>query len=119
MAEEPGVQMARRAVAAAHPRVLAAAKALCRAETIPWDQIGPQQQYTFCADAAAALNAANQVGAAAELWNDECPCGHSWEGHSLETGCGNNWQFNGPDPGIASADGCMCQLAHTEKSTSA
>ncbi|AYN58680.1 hypothetical protein QEO74_gp10 [Arthrobacter phage Nandita] len=52
---------ARKAVAAAKPRVLAAAKALSDAEHIPWDLMDPHQQYTFCADATAALAAADAV----------------------------------------------------------
>lgn len=59
--EASGTAMARRAVASAKPRVLAAAKALCAAENIPWDAIDIKQQYTFCADAQAALNAADKA----------------------------------------------------------
>lgn len=48
--------------------------------------------------------------------NDSCPCGHSWAGHDHDSGCHTGWEYNGPDPGIASKDGCMCQLAHVAKS---
>jgi hypothetical protein len=53
--------MARKAVAAANPRVLSAAKALADAERIPWELMDPHQQYTFCADATAALAGADEV----------------------------------------------------------
>lgn len=52
-----------------------------------------------------------------ELWNDACPCGHTWDEHNFEVGCIAGWEYEGPDPGIASKDGCACQLAHTEKSS--
>lgn len=55
--EDLGAKMAQRAVAAASPWVLAAAKSLCRAERIPWDGIDVRQQYTFISDAAGALDA--------------------------------------------------------------
>lgn len=52
-----------------------------------------------------------------ELWNDQCPCGHDWERHSIsDGGCGADWEYDGPDPGIPSKHGCMCQLAHTDRS---
>lgn len=51
-----------------------------------------------------------------ELWNDECPCGHTWDEHNFEAGCIAGWEYDGPDPGLASKEGCYCQLAHTEKS---
>lgn len=53
-----------------------------------------------------------------ELWNNGCPCGHSWDEHNLEVGCAAGWEYAGADPGIASKEGCCCQLAHTEKSPS-
>lgn len=51
-----------------------------------------------------------------ELFNDTCPCGHDWYIHTHEDGCHEGWEYDGLDPAIASKDGCMCQLAHTEKS---
>jgi len=52
-----------------------------------------------------------------ELWNEACPCGHEWREHSWnDGGCGSGWLYEGPDPGIATTEGCMCQLAHTDKS---
>jgi ferredoxin-thioredoxin reductase catalytic subunit len=51
-----------------------------------------------------------------ELWNDACPCGHTWDEHNFDVGCIAGWEYEGPDPGVASKDGCYCQLAHTEKS---
>lgn len=48
--------------------------------------------------------------------NTICPCGHRWEGHDFDSGCWAGWEYNGPDPGIASKEGCMCQLAHVGKS---
>lgn len=50
------------------------------------------------------------------LWNDACPCGHAWEEHNSTVGCYHGWEYTGEDPGVASKDGCACQLAHTEKS---
>lgn len=44
----------------------------------------------------------------------DCSCGHPWEGHSLEVGCRANWVYSGE--GIATADGCKCQLAHVGRS---
>jgi hypothetical protein len=55
--EAAGEKLARQFMENMPPHVIAAAKALCWAERIPWDQVGPQQQYTFCADASAALTA--------------------------------------------------------------
>jgi ferredoxin-thioredoxin reductase catalytic subunit len=51
-----------------------------------------------------------------QLQNDTCPCGHTWDEHNFDVGCLAGWEYEGPDPGIASKDGCYCQLAHTEKS---
>lgn len=51
------------------------------------------------------------------LWNDACPCGHDWKDHNKTVGCFAGWEYTGPDPGIASKEGCMCQLAHSEKSS--
>lgn len=45
-------------------RVEAAAKALCQAENIPWSEIDRDQRYTFTADAAAGLRAADAHDAA-------------------------------------------------------
>lgn len=42
-------------------RIKAAAKALCAAENIPWSGIDKRQKFTFRADAAAALAAADAV----------------------------------------------------------
>jgi ferredoxin-thioredoxin reductase catalytic subunit len=51
-----------------------------------------------------------------DLWNDACPCSHTWDEHNFDVGCIAGWEYEGPDPGIASKEGCWCQLAHTEKS---
>lgn len=51
-----------------------------------------------------------------EYWNDVCPCGHTWDEHNFDVGCIAEWEYDGPDPGIASKEGCMCQLAHVEGS---
>ncbi|UOK18368.1 hypothetical protein SEA_BRUHMOMENT_52 [Arthrobacter phage BruhMoment] len=48
--------------------------------------------------------------------NERCPCGHDWPAHTFEEGCLAGWEYNGPDPGIPTRHGCMCQLAHTEYS---
>jgi len=47
---------------------------------------------------------------------EKCTCGHEWWDHTLEAGCQNGWEYKGPDPGIASKDGCYCRLAHVDES---
>lgn len=49
-----------------------------------------------------------------DLFNDACPCGHEWEVHTHEDGCLDSWEWDGE--GLATREGCKCQLAHTEKS---
>jgi hypothetical protein len=49
------------------------------------------------------------------LWDDKCPCGHTWDEHNLEIGCIAGWEYEFPDPGIASKIGCHCMLAHVER----
>lgn len=45
-----------------------------------------------------------------------CPCGHEWREHSKRDGCHYGWEYDGPDPAIASADGCYCALSHADQS---
>ena len=42
-------------------------------------------------------------------------CGHDWTVHNIHDGCTDGWTWD--EEGIATHEGCYCQLAHTEHSS--